>query len=362
MTVLVTDGWQAVAFTTRPADRERAEAGVRAAYGAAGLAGPEHILWVPSPAAGAIAAAIIAHGDRARAALEDAGLTNATATIRESLPADAGPSVRDKVRTHPWEAARAAAYTELGPQQWPRTWARTAAPLWDPVNGLVTRIRRGIGDLGGDQAGALLRAATLDAVLGQHDAPWLSLFDALGRLDGLEGLAEVARSAGWWWPYEHLAIISERPAELHRDEPGRLHRGDGPALAFPDGFALHAWRGMPIPAGFIATLADLTAERIQTEPNAELRRVMLEHYGYDRFLADLGAEPLHRDETGVLWRIDLPDDEPIVMVEVVNSTPEPDGTRRTYYLRVPPDTRTARAGVAWTFGLPESDYHPEKET
>ncbi|WP_442810207.1 DUF6745 domain-containing protein [Streptomyces sp. W16] len=32
------------------------------------------------------------------------------------------------------------------------------------------------------------------------------------------------------------------------------------------------------------------------------------------------------------------------MVEVLNSTPEPDGTHRTYWLRVPPSTRTARAG------------------
>lgn len=50
------------------------------------------------------------------------------------------------------------------------------------------------------------------------------------------------------------------------------------------------------------------------------------------------------------------------MVEVVNSTPEPDGTHRTYYLRVPPSIRIARPGVAWTFGVDEADYHPEKQT
>ncbi|WP_316043356.1 DUF6745 domain-containing protein [Actinomadura sp. CNU-125] len=187
--------------------------------------------------------------------------------------------------------------------------------------------------------------------------------DAGAALGGpLSGLAEVARAAGWWWPYERLVICCERPAELYRDEPGRLHRGDGPALAYPDGFALHAWRGMPIPPDFVASLTDLTAERILHEENAELRRVMLEIYGYDRYLADTGAKPVHQDETGVLWSIDLPFDEPVVMVEVVNSTPEPDGTRRTYYLRVPPSTRTAREGVAWTFGVAEADYRPEKQT
>ncbi|MFP3961169.1 hypothetical protein SMC26_02465 [Actinomadura fulvescens] len=208
----------------------------------------------------------------------------------------------------------------------------------------------------------MLRGACVEAVLGQHDAPWLALFDSLDRLDGLSGVAETARSAGWWWPYERLAIVSERPVELHRDEPGRLHRGDGPALAYPDGFSLHAWRGMPIPGDFIASLAELTPARIDAEDNAELRRVMLEIFGYDRYLAETGARPVHKDETGVLWRIDLPGDEPVAMVEVVNSTPEPDGTYRTYYLRVPPSTRTAREGVAWTFGVAESDYRPEQET
>ncbi|GAA2645547.1 hypothetical protein GCM10009864_04690 [Streptomyces lunalinharesii] len=64
----------------------------------------------------------------------------------------------------------------------------------------------------------------------------------------------------------------------------------------------------------------------------------------------------------MLWRVDLPDDEPVVMVEVVNSTPEPDGTHRTYWLRVPPRTRTARQGVAWTFGIAEEGYAPVLET
>ncbi|KJY35014.1 DUF6745 domain-containing protein, partial [Streptomyces sp. NRRL S-495] len=221
------------------------------------------------------------------------------------------------------------------------------------------------------------RLALLDAVRGQHDAPWFAAFEAAGVLgaasdgapgavgvagEGIAALAEVARTTGWWWPYADTVLISERPIALHRDEAGRLDRADGPALEYSDGFALHAWRGMPVPAEFLAGLGTVTVERIRTEENAELRRVLLEHYGYERYLADSGAEPLHRDATGVLWRIQLPDDEPVVMVEVVNSTAEPDGTFRTYWLRVPPDTRTARAGVAWTFGTTEAEYQPQRET
>ncbi|MGW4893685.1 DUF6745 domain-containing protein [Kitasatospora sp. NPDC004240] len=351
----VTARWRASAAATGPADRAAVERAVRAAYRAAGLAEPETVRWCDSPL------------QAAEAALE--------------LRAAGAVSVREAVRTGPWERARRGAVERLGGQAWSPLWALTGGELGPATEALAGRVRDAVLDRFApepdfeedDEADFRAararrtagRLAVLDAVRGQHDAPWLAALEAAGELersDGLAALAEIARGAGWWWPYERVALVSERPTALHRDEAGRLDHADGPALAYADGFALHAWRGMPVPADFLATLGTLTPERIRSEENAELRRVMLEHYGYDRYLADSGAEPLHRDETGVLWRIQLDDDEPVVMVEVVNSTAEPDGTFRTYWLRVPPGTRTARAGVAWTFGIPEDEYHPQRET
>ena len=43
-------------------------------------------------------------------------------------------------------------------------------------------------------------------------------------------------------------------------------------------------------------------------------------------------------------------------------SPEPDGTFRTYFLRVPPTVTTARGGIAWTFDLSEQDYLPLEQT
>lgn len=329
------DSWRAVAAATGGADRAAAEDGLRLAYRSAGLAEPERIVWVDSP----------------RAAVKAV----------EKL-ADAGRSVRDEVRTRPWAQERRRMYDELGPAGWSALWSATGAQLWETTVALADRIRAGVvADLAErPEDESAVRLVLLDAVLGQHDAAWLAAFD--GRGERLNGLAEVARHAGWWWPYERVVVISERPEALHRDEAGRLDRGDGPALAYRDGFALHAWRGMPVPAEFLAELNSLTPERIREEENAELRRVMLEFYGYDRYLSESGAEPVHRDETGVLWRIALDGDEDVVMVEVVNSTPEPDGTSRTYWLRVPPSTRTAKNGVAWTFGLQGKEYAPLRQT
>ncbi len=184
----------------------------------------------------------------------------------------------------------------------------------------------------------------------------------LAAAQRLAGLAGLARSAGWWWPYANVAILTDRPDELHRDNVGRLHAAQTPALHYSDGFALHAWRGMPIPSDLVDRLAHLTHAQIAAERNAELRRVMLEHFGYERYLREAGARRLGADACGVLWQLTFADDEPLTMVEVVNSTPEPDGTSRVYWLRVPPTTRTPRAGVAWTFGLTEEEYQPLVQT
>lgn len=330
--------WRECAATAVPADRVRAEAGVLLAYRQAGLAAPERVVWVDSPRAG-------------------------VTLIRTLSGAETGASVREAVRTAPWAAERGRVYERLGAAGWSAHWSATGDRLWATTQALVERIRGGVLDdlADGDQATRTeIRLVLMDAVLGQHDAPWLAALAA--EPSPLDGLVEVCRSAGWWWPFEKVAVVCERPVALHRDEAGRLDRGDGPALAFPDGFALHAWRGMPVPAAFLAELRTLTPERIRAEENAELRRVMLEYYGYDRYLSDSGARPIHRDESGTLWRIELAGDEPVVMVEVLNSTPEPDGTHRTYWLRVPPTTREAKEGVAWTFGLGAEAYAPLRET
>ena len=352
------DGWLALGLETVPAERGRAEQAVRLAYMRAGLATPERIEWHGSPLAGA----------RAVAELAAAGAT--------------GRSVRGAVRTRPWAAARAALTERLGPEGWTRHWAASGARTWQLLGDrVVTPLRtRLTADLApgsdaqdsdsepGDTDLASIRLTLLDAVHGQHDAAWLSAFVGPaggGWSDGADGLgaiAEIARSAGWWWPYERVAVLTERPTAVRRDNLGRLHHGDGPALSYPDGWSLFAWRGMPIPARVAAQLPQLTVEMIREEDNAEVRRVMLEYFGFERYLRESGAKQLHRDETGVLWRVDMPGDEPLVMVEVVNSTPEPDGTYRTYFLRVPPDTRTARAGVAWTFGLTAEEYDPLRQT
>jgi hypothetical protein len=103
---------------------------------------------------------------------------------------------------------------------------------------------------------------------------------------------------------------------------------------------------------------------------------MIDRYGPAQYLVDSGAKKIQQDEWGALYRKEVPGDEPILMVKVINSTAEPDGTFKDYWLRVHPDCRpllangqfgepqalTARNAVASTFGLIGADYAPLVQT
>ena len=130
---------------------------------------------------------------------------------------------------------------------------------------------------------------------------------------------QLARAAGPWWALDGLAIVSERPLTASVDADGRLHAEDGPALAFGDGFTIHAWHGVTVDREVIEAPETITIEAIDGEANAERRRVLVERFGFDRLVREGHGSVRHEDETGRLWerpmgRIDWRrQDEPLVV-------------------------------------------------
>ena len=183
--------------------------------------------------------------------------------------------------------------------------------------------------------------------------------DLWERNNALEG-CQV--SVGYWFCHRDFVIASNKPRVLHLDDRGRLHSATGAAIQYPDGWGLYCWHGVRVPEDVILTPELLTADRIEKEPNAEVRRVMVERMGYERYILESGATLVHSDETGALYRKEFSDDEPLNVVHVLNSTPEPDGSVKRYALRVPPNITRAREAVAWTFNVPEAEYRPLVET
>jgi len=159
-----------------------------------------------------------------------------------------------------------------------------------------------------------------------------------------------------------LCVVSERPQHLALDEQNRVHDENGAAIVFADGFSLYSWRGVTVPGHAILRPKALTVKRIQGERNSATRRALIDIYGNTKFLIDSGATKVHEDDFGVLYRQPLQGDEALVMVKVINSTPEPDGTYKDYFIRVPPNIETAHEAVAWTFSVDAGRYKPVRQT
>jgi hypothetical protein len=228
---------------------------------------------------------------------------------------------------------------------------------------LFNVLARGLGGEPGGQASFIL---DLPARL-----PWLSTAALLlqswpahfqSAADEVTMWLDIANNSSALLCLDGLAYVCEKPDAFHFTQLRRLHNADGPALAYADGFAEYAWQGVLVPKFIIEDPESITVELIEASQNVEIRRIMLERYGSERYIKDADIDPIHEDEYGTLYRRELPGDEALVMVKVVNSTAEPDGTFNEYFLRVPPHIETAKDAVAWTFDLEPDDYNPLVQT
>ncbi|MGD9681380.1 MAG: DUF6745 domain-containing protein [Candidatus Obscuribacterales bacterium] len=159
-----------------------------------------------------------------------------------------------------------------------------------------------------------------------------------------------------------VCFVMRRPSNIDLDERDSLHSDLRAAITFADQFKLYFMHGILLPLDLMEDRSRLTIERIESTDNAEVRRLLITLYGPEKFLKESNVNVIHQDEFGILYHKHFHDGVCEAMVCVKNSTPEPDGSTKEYYLRVPPDIHTAKGAVAWTFGLEADEYQPEFES
>ena len=295
--------WLAVGLSTAPIDRDAAKAAVVKMYDCAGLPAPKVFIFLDSPLQGAMAAAALTGG------------------MFEEQVRD---QVRDQVRAQVW--------AQVGEQVWGQVWA---------------------------------------AVYGAHDAAWLGFYDFFHRHFDLagkaSGLMEVAKNCGWVWPFARCAIITDRPTTIVFDDEKRLHCATGPAIGYRDGFTVHAWHGVRIPADWLN--GGISPKDAVTWPNVEQRRAAIEVLGWPNILSELGAKSLGGNpdpKIGELIEVQLPfEDEDGNATTRALFLKAQCGTGRTIFEAVDPDEidldprfDPAWCAQAWRDGYAPADWLP----
>jgi hypothetical protein len=122
------------------------------------------------------------------------------------------------------------------------------------------------------------------------------------------------------------------------------------------------WRGVEVNARVAFHPEQITVQDVFAQRNSEVRRVMLERMGWERFLCETKPKLRHndRDPGGErrLFHVSLPDREDLLILNM--SCPS---TGRNYFIRVPPRVKTCHEAAAWIAGFDDpKEYEPGVET
>ena len=338
-------------------ERDTVIGGIQRCYEEAGLAWHGRVVWAPSPAAGvaAVAAAVVAAA---------APPVRSRRWSWKRGGRGQPPPSPDGVWTSIEERIRGA-------------WSFAPWPLPEPgvllgaEHDPLARIRSSIDQAlsrevdGGSSPprfdGSLDSRLTIMAWFAGGHGGWPQVRDPI-----LAALV-AASGAGPWWPLAGLTIVCDRPVEVHVEPVGhlrprgyRLHRDDGPAVRWADGFAIYHVHGVDVPADLIES--GWYGAAIHRHPNSEIRRLGIERIGWGRYIAEAG------------WRLvaDVPDPgndphrlrlfedpagrESLRILVMTNGSPDRSGKPRHYAEAVPAHFGDPLAAAAWQYGCPVRVY------
>lgn len=368
-----------------PTDRTAAEDACAAIYSRAGLAPPKRFLWCESPLS-AFWAAFLLLGYRAPvrgvlgtttvppssvrfgSTIAQQVIVNMNSCLEDAFGSDryswanqAGALLWDPIYHRLWRGAWKSVLNEIDPDVRVAVYCR-----WDSSE--LAALRRGVRQYVLDQISDDIRnCGDVPALVSNKEAvswritPYYAMLAGLGLdLSPIRELLFVGKHCTWWWPFETTVILAEQPIRIEVNDRLEFHCHDAAALAYRDGWGIYAIHNIRVPARIFLTPESISVNEILEERNVEIRRIMIERLGLDRFLTRAEAKIIDVDQDGKrrLYRIALRRDEPIVAVRV-----QCPSTGQIYFLRVPPNIQTCRQAVAWTFWYDnQTQCEPAKET
>lgn len=127
---------------------------------------------------------------------------------------------------------------------------------------------------------------------GNNDASWLSFYDYFKRelhikeCDRMDGLFELALHCGWWSPREDYVIVCRKPTEIHLNSRGFLHNDKGMSVKYLDNFGVWSIDGNIVNEQIVMSPETLTIDQIHKESNMDVRTIMINRFGWPRYIKE----------------------------------------------------------------------------
>jgi hypothetical protein len=301
-----------------------------------------------------------------RSQLESQLWSQLESQLGSQLESQLWSQLRSQLRSQLWSQLESQLRSQLGSQLESQLGSQLRSQLWSQLRSqLWSQLRSQLRSQLESQLGSQLN----NILGGHHWCAWEVFYRFCEEIgvkyaekdsELLDLWLHQSRHLHWWFPYDGIALASERYTVCKVDAESRLHNPAGQAIGYGDGWGIWAWHGVRVDQRVIEQPETISAKEILAEQNTEVRRVMMERIGMERFLGEAGAKQIHTHEMGDLFSIDLPGDPERVLRAVRVTDPS---TGRIYFLRVPPAIKRADDAVAWTFGFDVAkQYRPVAET
>lgn len=147
----------------------------------------------------------------------------------------------------------------------------------------------------------------------------------------------LSKSCGFIYTFENICFICDKPKNISVDFNGELHDEKSPCMEFRDGYKFYAIDGVRMPNWVFEEPKKLNVESIDKESNIEVRRILIDRYGVDKYLQEKQAEVVDFEVGENLTRslIRISDEELYLCGH--------DGsTDRVYYMSVPPNSKSCK--------------------
>jgi hypothetical protein len=354
------DKWTSIGLSTDPANFDAAFEAALRCYDVSKLTRPRGLVRAASPLGahwgGAVVATVLGKAENVESNVESNVWSNVESNVWsnvwsnvESNVSNVRSNVESNVESNVWSNVESNVWSNVESNVESNVWSNVESNVWSGIRNYRS---------------------------GQFWASWFAYVtffrDVCGwenqTLDAFALDEALGLNCGWVWWHDDVVAISDRPHRLRRDNVGRLHNDSGAAIEYRDGWGVCAWHGYRLPETHEWIVRDrdkLSATAIDNEGNAELRRIMLEAFGFDRYLGERGAKEIAVDTCHGRPRrlLDITvKGETVRVIEVENGSLEPDGTRRKFVLGAArhPITRelpkTPHEAIAWSYGRPADQY------
>ena len=140
--------------------------------------------------------------------------------------------------------------------------------------------------------------------------------------------------------------MSRNPTQVHWID-GDLHNTSGPAVLYADGWSHYAIGGVAVDEQIVIRPKTQTIMQITKEENEEVKRIRIERYGWEKYIADVKAKVVDQRRNDIDGTIEAL----FVMAGGMKAfCGRCRSTGRVYFLEVDPSISNCEQSQKWMLG------------